>query len=58
MITRKIRLGPNELRLLFTLEKEGKVVFLTSDAHRILRSSGASVTMFFTGSEVKGGSRK
>ncbi len=43
MITRKIRLGPNELRLLFTLEKEGKVAFLTSDAHRILRSSGASV---------------
>jgi predicted transcriptional regulator of viral defense system len=43
MITRKIKLGPNELKLLFTLEKAGKVVFRSSDARRILGSTDASI---------------
>lgn len=43
MSTRKIRLGENELRLLFTLEKERKVVFSISDAKRVLGGSDASV---------------
>ncbi len=43
MVTKKIRLGDMELKLLFTLEQEGKNVFLASDAHRILKSTDASV---------------
>lgn len=43
MVTKKIRLGDRELKLLFTLEKEGKSVFLASDANRILKSTDASV---------------
>lgn len=43
MITQKLRLGPTELKLLFTLEKEGKSVFKTDDAYRILDSSRDSV---------------
>ncbi len=39
----KIRLGSNELKLLFTLEEEDKMVFAASDAHRILQSSDPSV---------------
>jgi predicted transcriptional regulator of viral defense system len=39
----KIRLGSNELKLLFTLEEEGKTVFGASDAHRILGTSDASI---------------
>lgn len=36
-------LGEHELKLLFTLEKEGKSVFSIADAKRILGASGASV---------------
>jgi len=36
IVTRKISLGPNETRLLFGLEKEGKTVFSFNDATRIL----------------------
>lgn len=43
VVTEKIRLGPNELKLLFTLEEKGKNVFLFSDANRILGSTNASV---------------
>ncbi|MGQ9719548.1 MAG: type IV toxin-antitoxin system AbiEi family antitoxin domain-containing protein [Nitrososphaerales archaeon] len=43
MVARKFRLGPNELNLLFTLEKEGRAIFTSSDAHRILKSTDASV---------------
>ncbi|MDW7733663.1 MAG: type IV toxin-antitoxin system AbiEi family antitoxin [Methanolobus sp.] len=43
MITRKIRLGSNELRLLFTLEEEGISVFSIKDAKRILKTSIPSV---------------
>lgn len=41
-MTRKIFLGPNETRLLFGLEKEGKAVFSFEDATRILDSSKAT----------------
>jgi len=43
MVTRKLGLGPNELKLLFTLEKNEKTVFTSTDAHKILRSTDASV---------------
>lgn len=43
MATRELKLGPMELRLLFTLEEEGKSIFRSGDAKRILRSSEASV---------------
>ena len=43
MITRKIELGATELKLLFTIEKEGKSIFSISDAKRILGTSEASV---------------
>ena len=42
MPTRELSLGPRELKLLFTLEKEGKDVFLSSDAKRILLSTDDS----------------
>lgn len=43
MITKEITLGEKELKLLFTLEKEGKSVFKVADAKRILGTSEASV---------------
>lgn len=43
MATQTLRLGANELRLLFTLEEEGRSVFSISDAKRILETSEASV---------------
>ncbi len=43
MITRNIKLGSNELRLLFTLEEENRSVFSINDAKRILRTSAPSV---------------
>lgn len=43
MLTKKIRLGSNELRLLFTLEEEGKTVFEAGDARRILQTSDPSI---------------
>jgi predicted transcriptional regulator of viral defense system len=43
MATRELTLGRNELRLLFTLEKDNKSVFSTDDAKRILKTSEASV---------------
>lgn len=43
MVTQKIKLGAEELRLLFTLEEEGKNVFSTADAKHILASSDAAV---------------
>lgn len=43
MATKELKLGPMELRLLFTLEEEAKSTFRTDDAKRILRSSDASV---------------
>jgi predicted transcriptional regulator of viral defense system len=43
MITKELTLGRNELRLLFTLEKDNKSLFSTDDAKRILKTSEASV---------------
>jgi predicted transcriptional regulator of viral defense system len=43
MITRKITLGPRELTLLFTLEKEKSSVFTFTRAHEILKTSTPSV---------------
>lgn len=43
MVTKNIRLGPTELRLVLTLEKDGKSVFDTADAYRILNSTKDSV---------------
>lgn len=44
MVTKELKmLGPRELRLLFTLEEEGKFVFKTDDARRILGTSEASI---------------
>ena len=43
MATKRLILGANELRLLFTIEEEGKSVFSISDAKRILGTSEASV---------------
>lgn len=44
MVTKKLKLlGSRELELLFTLEEEGKTVFMTEDARRILRSTEASL---------------
>ena len=43
MITKNIRLGANELKLLFTLEKESMSAFSINDAKRILGTSKASV---------------
>lgn len=43
MVTKEIRLGPTELRLILTLEEEGKSVFNTADAYRILKSTRDSV---------------
>lgn len=43
MITKELTLGRNELRLLFTLEKENKSLFSIADVKRILKTSEASV---------------
>ena len=43
MITKELRMGPNEMKLLFTLEKEEKTVFKIVDAYRILGTSKDSV---------------
>lgn len=43
MVTKLIRLGSTELKLILTLEEEGKKIFNTADAYRILRSSKDSV---------------
>jgi len=43
MITQNIKLGTNELKLLFTIEEENKSVFSITDAKRILKTSAPSV---------------
>jgi hypothetical protein len=42
MITRNIKLGATELRLLFTVEEENKSVFSIDDAKRILKTTPLS----------------
>ena len=43
MITQNIKLGANELKLLFTIEEESKSIFTIQDAKRILGTSPSSV---------------
>lgn len=43
MSIQKLRLGANELKLLFTLENKGRTAFSISDAKKILGASNASV---------------
>jgi predicted transcriptional regulator of viral defense system len=43
MVTEELMLGENELKLLFTLEKESRSVFSIADAKRILGTTEASV---------------
>lgn len=43
MVTQNIRLGPTELRLILTLERDGKTIFNTVDAYKILDSTRDSV---------------
>ena len=58
MATRKISLGPNELRLLFELEKERKSAFSIDDAKRILGESGPSVKNVLYRLQKKGKNRR
>lgn len=39
IVTRKVRLGPNEVNLLFELEKQGTTIFSFDDAAKIIGSS-------------------
>lgn len=43
MSTKNIRLGSNESKLIFTLEKDGKIVFTAKDAKEILQTSDYSI---------------
>jgi predicted transcriptional regulator of viral defense system len=54
MVTRLIRLGSTELRLILTLEEEGKKIFSTADAYRILKSSRDSVNTALYRLRMKG----
>ena len=41
--TQHIRLGPNEARLVFTLERDGRILFTFRDAQAVLGTSNKSV---------------
>jgi len=43
MVTQNIFLGPNELKLILTLESEGKKIFTFGDAREILKTTDTSV---------------
>ena len=43
MVTQSIFLGPKELKLLLTLESQGRRIFTSSDAKNILETTDASV---------------
>lgn len=47
MVREGITLGPKELKLLFTLEKEGKTVFLFKDAVRILDTTASARNVLY-----------
>jgi len=51
--TRNIRLGSQESRLFFTLEKDGKIVFTIEDAKQILQTSDTSVRNTISGLKQK-----
>jgi predicted transcriptional regulator of viral defense system len=54
MDTRLLRLGSMELKLILTLEEEGKRIFSTADAYRILKSSRDSVNSALYRLRMKG----
>jgi len=54
MVTREIRLGPRELKIILTLEEEGKTIFNTADAYRILKSTRDSVNSALYRLRIKG----
>jgi predicted transcriptional regulator of viral defense system len=41
--TQNIRLGPNEAKLIFTLERDGRILFTSKDAQAVLATSNKSV---------------
>jgi predicted transcriptional regulator of viral defense system len=54
MVTQNIQLGPKEMKLLFTLEEEGRSVFTRDDATRILASGPTSSWLVISGLKKKG----
>jgi predicted transcriptional regulator of viral defense system len=54
MVTRLLRLGSMELKLILTLEEEEKRIFSTADAYRILKSSKDSVNSALYRLRMKG----
>lgn len=54
MVTQNIKLGPQETKLLFTLEEGGMSVFTADDAKRILGSGPASSLLVISGLKKKG----
>jgi S-methylmethionine-dependent homocysteine/selenocysteine methylase len=53
MITQNIKLGPQETKLLFSLEEKGISVFTTKDAKKILDSGSASAWLVISGLKKK-----
>lgn len=54
MVAQNITLGPQETRLLFTLEEEGISIFTANGAKRILGSGQASTLLVISGLKKKG----
>lgn len=54
MVTQNIKLGPQETKLLFSLEEEGISVFTSDDAKRILGSGSAATLLVVSGLKQKG----
>jgi len=54
MIAQNIKLGPQETKLLFSLEEKGISVFTTKDAKKILDSGSASAWLVISGLKKKG----
>jgi len=54
MVTQNIKLGPQETKLLFSLEEKGISIFTTEDAKKILDSGSASAWLVISGLKKKG----
>ncbi|CAE6485650.1 MAG TPA: type IV toxin-antitoxin system AbiEi family antitoxin [Candidatus Binatia bacterium] len=54
MVTQNIKLGPQETKLLFSLEEKGVSIFTTEDAKKILDSGSASAWLVISGLKKKG----
>jgi len=54
MVTQNIKLGPQETKLLFTLEEKGMSIFTADDAKRIIGSGSASSLLVISGLKKKG----